>query len=66
MKEIIFNAETGETTERAYTAAEIAEVKKANDEIQAKLAAIQQKNDEKLALLEKLGLTVNEAKLLLS
>jgi hypothetical protein len=69
-KEIIVDAITGEKTERPYSAAEIAEVEaalkitlaltKTHEEAEATKAA------EKAALLEKLGITETEAKLLLS
>lgn len=69
-KEKIFNAQTGEETWRDYTAAEIAEVEKAQADAAAKAAAEAQVKAEaaaaKAALLAKLGITEDEAKLLLS
>lgn len=65
-KEKIINAETGEETWRDYTPEEIAEVEKAQAE------AIKMANERnkilaaKTVLLEKLGITEEEAKLLLS
>jgi hypothetical protein len=64
--ERIVDANTGETIERAYTKAQLDEVK-ANQlkeaEINAELAT---KASDKAALLAKLGITDDEAKLLLS
>jgi hypothetical protein len=64
--ERIVDANTGETIERAYTKAQLDEVK-ANQlkeaEINAELAT---KAADKVALLAKLGITDDEAKLLLS
>lgn len=60
------NAETGEETEREMNAAEIAQLEAdqlaAAKEAEAKAATTAKKN----ALLEKLGITEAEAKLLLS
>jgi hypothetical protein len=68
-QEKIINLETGTETIRAYTDAEIAEVeaaKEATEAEAAKLAAEQaEKNAAKQALLDKLGITADEAKLLL-
>jgi hypothetical protein len=64
------NAVTGETTQRKYTAAEQAEydamVAKAKAELDAELAANEAKASAKAALLAKLGITAEEATLLLS
>lgn len=59
---------TGETTdvERDLTAAEIAEIEAKNAKAQAKAEAEATKATEKAALLEKLGITADEAALLLS
>jgi hypothetical protein len=61
-----FNAETGETIEREATAEEIA----ALENMRAKLAAIEAdeaaKASAKEALLKRLGITAEEAKLLLA
>lgn len=69
-KEKIVNAETGEVTWRDYTEAEIAEVNaniaKIETEALARQTAEAQKTAEKAALLSKLGITEDEAKLLLS
>jgi len=65
-KEKIINLETGEETWRDYTPAEIAEVERAQAEA-AELAAKQaEAAAAKAALLAKLGITEEEAKLLLS
>lgn len=65
-QEKIFNVETGEETFRDYTDAEIAEVEKAQARAQAEAEASVAKAGDKAALLEKLGITEDEAKLLLS
>jgi len=69
-KEKIFNVATGEETLRDYTPEEIAEVEKARAEAEAEAQAraeteaeIKVKRD---ALLARLGITEEEAKLLLS
>jgi hypothetical protein len=65
-KEKIVNVQTGEETWRDYSPEEIAEVEKAQAEA-LKLVAEQNKIAlSKAALLEKLGITEDEAKLLLS
>ena len=61
---IIHNCETGEITEREMTKEEIAQAKK--DE-KSRLDLIQEKTDKENArksILDKLGLTADEAKLL--
>lgn len=64
--ERIFNAETGETTERVFTKEEIEKVE-TTKKIKADLLAEQEKAAaDKAALLAKLGITADEAKLLLS
>lgn len=59
---------TGEIidVERDLTATEIAEIKAKNAEMQAKAEIEAQKAADKAALLTKLGITDDEAKLLLS
>ena len=64
--ERIVDATTGEETLRDYTAKEIAEVEKAIADNQARVEAQATKATEKAALLEKLGITADEATLLLS
>ena len=64
--ERIFDAETGETIERPFTKEEIAKVE-ATKKIKADLSIKQEKDAaDKAALLTKLGITADEAKLLLS
>ena len=63
MIKIEHNVETGEVTEIELTAAEIAEIETAAAIVQANKET---KVTEKAALLAKLGISDNEAKLLLS
>lgn len=65
-KEKIVNIETGEETWRNYTEQEIMDVEKNQTEALAKEAAKAEAKAAKSALLEKLGITEEEAKLLLS
>ena len=64
------NAVTGETTQRNYTVAEKANyeasVAKAKAELDAERAVNEATETDKAALLAKLGITADEAKLLLS
>ena len=60
------NLETGEVTEIELTAQEIVELSALRAETEAKLVAEAQKATDKAALLAKLGITADEAKLLLS
>jgi len=64
------NATTGEVTERKYTKAEQADydalVAKAKAELDAEIAANDARAADKAALLAKLGITADEAKLLFS
>lgn len=64
--EKIYDVTTGETIEREYTADEIAEVEANIAKEVAKAEADAIKATEKAALLEKLGITADEAKLLLA
>ncbi len=64
--EKIVDVTTGEETLRPYTKEEIAKVNLAISEAQAKTEAEATKAAEKAALLAKLGITNDEAKLLLS
>lgn len=64
--ETIINLETGETTVRDFTKAEIDEIMALRAETQAKAEADAQKAIDKAALLEQLGITADQAKLLLS
>jgi hypothetical protein len=63
--ERIVDATTGEETLRNYTAKEIAEVEKAIADNEAKVKAEAAKAKAKAALLDKLGITEDEARLLL-
>ena len=62
----IHNVETGEIIEREMTAAEIAAGKEADAFMKAERETLEAKAIEKAALLEKLGITADEAALLLS
>lgn len=64
--EKIVNVETGEETIRPYTKEEIAKMETAEAENQAKATNDNAKELERNALLTKLGITSDEAKLLLS
>jgi len=63
--EKIINLATGEETVRPFTAKEIAEVEKEIAANEASLIEAQKKAAEKAALLAKLGITEDEARLLL-
>jgi hypothetical protein len=60
-----YNCETGEEIVRDATAAEIAQMKKNADEFARIKAEAEAKAAEKQALLDRLGITADEAKLLL-
>jgi hypothetical protein len=62
----IHNIETGEVIEREMTKAEKDQLALDNAQMLARLEAEAQKATEKAALLAKLGITADEAKLLLS
>lgn len=64
-KEVIHNVLTGEVTERAYTAAEIAEVERELAAAEAEAQASAAKLAAREAVLTKLGLTAEEAAALL-
>jgi hypothetical protein len=68
--ELIYDLETGEQIVREYTKEENAKLEKERKESDAALTAKKQSDEakaaEKAALLEKLGITEDEAKLLLS
>jgi hypothetical protein len=61
----IHNVETGEIMERDMTVSEIAQWEADKTEAEARKVAETTKAAEKLALLEKLGITEDEARLLL-
>jgi hypothetical protein len=60
------NCATGEVIERELTSAEIAQRKIDADDAIARTKAIEQAEADKAALLAKLGITADEAKLLLA
>ena len=66
LTEKIIDLQTGEETIRQYTEAEIAEVEAANLKAEKKRELLAEQSVAKNALLEKLGITNDEAKLLLS
>jgi hypothetical protein len=65
-KEKIVNVLSGKETWRDYTAEEIAEVEKAQAEAKAEAEAEAKAASDKAALLDRLGITEDEAKLLLA
>ena len=64
--ERIFDAASNETIERSYNAKEIAELEKEQIEADKRIEAQNAKTIAKNALLAKLGITTEEAALLLS
>ena len=66
MIEVIYNIETGSTLERELTADEIALRESDKSKAEAEAQAKAETASAKAALLEKLGITEEEAKLLLS
>ena len=66
LREKIVNIITGEETFRDYTAEEMVEVEKEQLQAKAKAEAELKAAADKAALLAKLGITADEAKLLLS
>lgn len=62
----IINVETGEEIEREMNAAEIAQINADKEEFLARQAEIAAKEAARQALFDKLGITAEEAKLLLS
>lgn len=64
-KEKIIDTVTGEITWRDYTDEEIAEVEKAQAEVKAKSEAQAEAIARRQVILDKLGITAEEAKLLL-
>lgn len=64
-QEKIIDLQTGEISFRDYTVEEIAEVEKTQTDAQAKIAEQAAKAEQRAALLERLGITEEEAKLLL-
>lgn len=66
MKKLDHNVETGEINKVEMTKDEIAQHNKDNAEAEARIAAQEAKKVEKSALLSRLGITAEEAALLLS
>lgn len=66
MKILEHNVETGEAIERNATTAELAAVKEGNLKAEAERAEAEAKATAKAALLERLGITADEAALLLA
>jgi len=66
MTKLIINCETNEITERELTNAELKQQEKDEKLVDARLAEIEAKAQAKAALLDKLGITEDEAKLLLA
>jgi len=66
LNEKIVNIQTGEETIRNYTPEEIAEAEAELVKTTERLALIEKKQADKAALLIKLGITADEAKLLLN
>jgi predicted flap endonuclease-1-like 5' DNA nuclease len=62
---VIHNTETNEIVEREMTAAEFAQYKKDQTEKAAKQAETEAKEAERQAILDRLGLTADELKLIL-
>lgn len=61
-----FNCETGKTIDREATAEEIAQIKKDEELFAKERAERQALAESKQAILDRLGITEDEAKLLLS
>jgi hypothetical protein len=66
MKITVHNVETGEVITREMNETELAQMAKSRDEFEARIAAQNELQSQKHAILTKLGITENEAKLLLS
>ena len=66
LQEKIVDAITGEVTMRDLTTEEIAIIEEQNARLQEAITEMQLKATQKQAVLEKLGLTADEAKLLFS
>ncbi len=64
--EKIYNAETGETTEREYTKKEVDDVENEQALVAAELQAAQAKASAKAAIANRLGLSADELATLLS
>jgi hypothetical protein len=64
--EVIHDITTGETIEKPYSAEQLAEAKASEIAAKLKIDANAKAEADKAALLAKLGITADEAKLLLS
>jgi hypothetical protein len=64
-KEIIYDISTGETSERSLTKKEIDQIKIKEKESELYAALFAEQLQKKTEILERLGLTADEAKLLL-
>ena len=60
------NAETGEEIEREMNADELAQFEKDKENTELEKLALEKKKVDRVALLQRLGITEDEAKLLLS
>jgi len=63
---VVHNVETNEIVEREMTADELAQLKIDKAVLDAEIKEVAKRAADKAALLEKLGITEDEAKLLLS
>jgi hypothetical protein len=63
---LVHNVETGEVTEIELTSAELAKLKADAKHVELELVEAEAKATAKAALLDRLGITADEAKLLLS
>lgn len=66
MKKMIIDIENGTETIEDLTQTELQEIQARNDEFEAQELEMQTKATQKAALLDRLGITADEAKLLLS
>jgi hypothetical protein len=66
MTKLIINCETNEVTERELNATELKQQEKDEAMVEAKLAEAEARAAQKAALLERLGITEDEARLLLA
>lgn len=63
--EVIIDAATGEQTVREFTPDEVAQIELKQKEINAKIAENDSKAAQRKAIADKLGLTIDELKVLL-
>jgi hypothetical protein len=62
---VIYDAETGETIEREMNSQELAQYKADKAKLEAELKAETARENQRKAILDRLGLTAEEAQLLL-